>query len=36
MAGRDPQLGGRIKRLRRARNVSQSDLAEALGISPSY
>jgi transcriptional regulator with XRE-family HTH domain len=36
MTGRDPQLGGRIKRLRRSRNVSQSDLAEALGISPSY
>lgn len=30
------QIGGRIKRLRRQRKVSQAALAEALGISPSY
>ncbi len=32
----DAQLGGRIKRLRRQRNLAQADLAQALGISPSY
>lgn len=30
------QIGGRIKRLRRMRKLSQSDLASALGISGSY
>lgn len=30
------QIGGRIKRMRRLRKVSQAALAEALGISPSY
>ena len=30
------QIGGRIKRLRRMRKLSQSDLATALGISGSY
>jgi predicted transcriptional regulator/transcriptional regulator with XRE-family HTH domain len=30
------QIGGRIKRLRRQRKVSQSALADVLGISPSY
>lgn len=30
------QIGGRIKRMRRQRKVSQSALADALGISPSY
>lgn len=30
------QVGGRIKRLRRARKISQSQLAQALGISSSY
>ncbi|MCO5091378.1 short-chain fatty acyl-CoA regulator family protein [Bosea sp. (in: a-proteobacteria)] len=30
------QIGGRIKRLRRQRKISQAALAEALGISPSY
>lgn len=32
----DPQIGGRIKRLRRQRQITQAALAEALGISPSY
>mgnify|MGYP003647933901 FL=1 len=32
----DMQIGGRIKRLRRARKLAQADLALALGISPSY
>lgn len=32
----DPQIGGKIRRLRRQRRVSQADLAEALGISASY
>ncbi len=32
----EPQIGGRIKRLRRQRNISQADLAGALAISPSY
>ena len=31
-----PRIGGKIRRLRRQRNMSQSDLATALGISPSY
>jgi len=30
------QIGGRIKRLRRQKKVSQAALAEVLGISPSY
>lgn len=30
------QIGGRIKRLRRQRKMSQAALAEVLGISPSY
>ncbi len=32
----DPQIGGRIRRLRRQRRVAQADLAEAVGISASY
>ncbi|MCP4935355.1 MAG: DUF2083 domain-containing protein [bacterium] len=31
-----PRIGGKIKRLRRQRSMNQSDLASALGISPSY
>jgi predicted transcriptional regulator/DNA-binding XRE family transcriptional regulator len=31
-----PQIGGKIKRLRRQRHISQADLASALGISASY
>jgi transcriptional regulator with XRE-family HTH domain len=34
--GAEPQIGGRIKRLRRQRHISQVDLAGALAISPSY
>ena len=30
------QIGGRIKRLRRQKRLNQADLAQALGISPSY
>lgn len=36
MATSEPQIGSRIKRLRRQRNISQADLAAALQISPSY
>jgi predicted transcriptional regulator/DNA-binding XRE family transcriptional regulator len=36
VAVNEPQIGSRIKRLRRQRNISQTDLAMALGISPSY
>jgi ribosome-binding protein aMBF1 (putative translation factor) len=32
----DVQIGGRIKRLRRQKGVSQAQLAEALEISGSY
>jgi predicted transcriptional regulator/transcriptional regulator with XRE-family HTH domain len=32
----DPLIGGRIKRLRRQRQLSQAQLAETLGISASY
>lgn len=32
----EPQIGGRIKRLRRAKGFSQAQLAEALDISASY
>jgi len=31
-----PQIGGKIRRLRRQKHVSQADLAAALGISASY
>ncbi len=31
-----PRIGGKIRRLRRQRSMNQSDLAAALGISPSY
>ncbi len=31
-----PQIGGRIRRLRRQRRISQADLAAAIAISPSY
>lgn len=31
-----PRIGGKIRRLRRQRNMNQSDLASALGISASY
>ncbi|HUO03243.1 MAG TPA: short-chain fatty acyl-CoA regulator family protein [Rhizomicrobium sp.] len=31
-----PSIGGRIQRLRRARSVSQAELAGLMGISPSY
>jgi DNA-binding XRE family transcriptional regulator len=33
VAEADMQIGGRIKRLRRQKKVSQADLAQALGIS---
>ena len=36
MAALDAQIGNRIKRLRRQRNISQAQLAGALSISPSY
>jgi predicted transcriptional regulator/transcriptional regulator with XRE-family HTH domain len=36
MDSTSPLIGGKIRRLRRQRNMSQSDLAAALGISPSY
>ncbi len=32
----NPQIGGKIRRLRRQKHVSQADLAAALGISASY
>lgn len=32
----EPQIGGKIRRLRRQRHVTQGDMAEALGISASY
>lgn len=32
----DPQIGGKIRRLRRQRALSQADLAAAIGISASY
>ncbi|ODT75591.1 MAG: XRE family transcriptional regulator [Pelagibacterium sp. SCN 64-44] len=32
----ESQIGGRIRRLRRQRRLNQADLAQALGISPSY
>lgn len=31
-----PRIGGRIQRLRRAKSVTQAQLAELMGISPSY
>ncbi|HHB83203.1 MAG TPA: XRE family transcriptional regulator, partial [Devosia sp.] len=31
-----PRIGGKIRRLRRQRNISQGALATAIGISPSY
>ncbi|MCD7058479.1 helix-turn-helix domain-containing protein [Pelagibacterium xiamenense] len=36
MAGAGPQIGGRIKRLRRQKGLSQAQLAETLEISASY
>lgn len=36
MDAASPLIGGKIRRLRRQRSMSQSDLASALGISPSY
>ncbi len=36
MARKEPQIGGRIKRLRHQKGVSQAQLADTLGISPSY
>lgn len=36
MSATEPQIGGRIKRLRRLKGVSQAQLAGALDISPSY
>ncbi|WP_196260365.1 helix-turn-helix domain-containing protein [Pelagibacterium limicola] len=36
MTATEPQIGGRIKRLRRLKGVSQAQLAEALDISASY
>lgn len=36
MSQAEPQIGGRIKRLRRMRGLSQAQLAEALDISASY
>lgn len=35
-ADENPQIGGKVRRLRRQRRVSQADLATALGISASY
>lgn len=32
----EPQVGGKIRRLRRQRHVAQGDMAEVLGISASY
>lgn len=32
----DPQIGGKIRRLRRQRHISQGDLAQSIGISASY
>ncbi len=32
----DPQIGGKVRRLRRQRRVTQGDMAEGLGISASY
>lgn len=32
----NPQIGGKIRKLRRARNISQADLAQNLAISASY
>lgn len=36
MAESEPQIGGKIKRLRRQRHIAQASLAEAIGISASY
>ncbi len=36
MAEDNPQIGGKIRRLRRQRHIAQADLAEAIGISASY
>src|SRR5690606_25358339 len=33
---REPQIGGRIRRLRRQARLTQADLAQRLGISASY
>lgn len=33
---KDPQIGGKIRRLRRQRHIAQGDLAEMIGISASY
>lgn len=32
----EPQVGGKVRRLRRQRRLAQADLAEAIGISASY
>lgn len=32
----DPQIGGKIRRLRRQRHIAQADLAQSIGISASY
>lgn len=32
----EPQIGGKVRRLRRQARISQSDLAESIGISASY
>ena len=36
MAEEEAEIGGKIRRLRRSRHLSQSDLAAALNISASY
>ena len=36
MVASEPQIGGRLRRLRHLKKVSQAQLAEALAISPSY
>ena len=36
MQNDDPQIGGRIKRLRRQKQISQAQLAGVLGVSASY
>ncbi len=33
---KEPQIGGKIRRLRRQRRISQGDMANAIGISASY
>ncbi|MEM1399851.1 MAG: helix-turn-helix transcriptional regulator, partial [Pseudomonadota bacterium] len=32
----EPQIGGKIRRLRRQKRIAQGEMAEAIGISASY